>query len=357
MSNLKDRRSNFVYGAGKLGGESAAGQKSRSFNEEEETQPLDDDLGPIASNDEEPAVAELENEQVEADPVKFESTASAGLSTDDPVRMYLRQIGRIPLLHADQEIGLARLIEKGGPDGSVAKRKLVQANLRLVVSIAKKYLNRGMQFLDLIQEGNLGLIKAAEKFDPTRGCKFSTYATWWIKQSITRSISEQSRTIRVPTHAIEILNKIKTMTRQLSNDKGRKPTDEELAKALDMPVPRLREFMKLNQEPLSLESPVGKEEDGRLADLIEDENSPCPDTSVTRELMCSDIRQAMALLDARERDILRLRFGLDDGRQRTLEEVGQLYGISRERVRQYEAKALRKLRHPQRSRRLREYVD
>ncbi len=317
----------------------------------------DSENEPAAMIDDEPDLANLEEEQVEADPQRFESSISRDVPIDDPIRMYLRQIGRIPLLQADQEISLARLIEKGGADGSVAKRKLVQSNLRLVVSIAKKYLNRGMHFLDLIQEGNLGLIRAAEKFDPTRGCKFSTYATWWIKQAITRAIAEQSRTIRVPTHALETISKIQRLTRQMTEEMGHKPSEHELAEAVGIPVVRLREFMKMTQEPLSLESPVGKEEDSCLGDFIEDESSTCPTTSIANELMRADVRQAMAQLEQKERDVLRLRYGLDDGRQRTLEEVAQLYGFSRERVRQIEAKALRKLRHPHRSARLREYVD
>ncbi|MBX9666086.1 MAG: RNA polymerase sigma factor RpoD [Candidatus Obscuribacterales bacterium] len=292
-----------------------------------------------------------------SDPAEFEEEVSKGLSSDDPVRMYLREIGRIPLLTADQEIELARSIEMGGSDGAIAKRKLVQANLRLVVSIAKKYVGRGMLFLDLIQEGNLGLIRAAEKFDYERGYKFSTYATWWIRQAITRAIADQARTIRIPVHMVETINKLKKITRKLAQDKGRKPTEEEIAESMEISVSKLREIVKVAQEPISLETPIGKEEDSKLGDFIEDKEAETPASSVTQELLREDIIEVMAGLSPRERDVLRLRFGLDDGRTRTLEEVGQLFGVTRERIRQIEAKALRKLRHPNRSRRLREYID
>ncbi|HEY9778116.1 MAG TPA: RNA polymerase sigma factor RpoD [Planktothrix sp.] len=290
-------------------------------------------------------------------PEHFEEEASKGLSSDDPVRMYLREIGKIPLLTADQEIELARRIEMGGSDGAIAKRRLVQANLRLVVSIAKKYVGRGMLFLDLIQEGNLGLIRAAEKFDYERGYKFSTYATWWIRQAITRAIADQARTIRIPVHMVETINKLKKITRKLAQDKGRKPTEEEIAESMEISVSKLRDIVKVAQEPISLETPIGKEEDSKLGDFIEDREAETPASSVTQELLREDIIEVMAGLSPRERDVLRLRFGLDDGRQRTLEEVGQLFGVTRERIRQIEAKALRKLRHPNRSRRLREYMD
>jgi RNA polymerase primary sigma factor len=280
-----------------------------------------------------------------------------GTAEDDPVRLYLREIGSIPLLTGDQEIELARKIAMGGADGAIAKRKLVQSNLRLVVSIAKKYVGRGMLFLDLIQEGNLGLIRGAEKFDHERGYRFSTYATWWIRQAITRSIADQARTIRIPVHMVEMINKLKKVTRQLAQDKGRKPSEEEIAEAMEITVSKLRDLIKIAQEPISLETPIGKEEDSKLGDFIEDEGSDTPATSVTHELLREDIIEVMAALSPRERDVLRLRFGLDDGRQRTLEEVGQLFGVTRERIRQIEAKALRKLRHPNRSRRLRDYID
>jgi RNA polymerase primary sigma factor len=300
---------------------------------------------------------QIEEEKVEEDSETFTEEASKGLTGDDPVRMYLREIGRIPLLTSTQEIELARKIEAGGAEGAIAKRKLVQANLRLVVSIAKKYVGRGMLFLDLIQEGNLGLIRGAEKFDHERGYKFSTYATWWIRQSITRSIADQARTIRIPVHMVETINKLKKMTRQLAQDKGRKPTEEEIAASMEITVSRLREIVKMAQEPVSLETPVGKEDDSKLGDFIEDRDGETPAMSVTQELLREDIIEVMATLSPRERDVLRLRFGLDDGRQRTLEEVGQLFGVTRERIRQIEAKALRKLRHPNKSRRLREYMD
>jgi RNA polymerase primary sigma factor len=291
------------------------------------------------------------------DDIEQIATTTRGLNVDDPVRMYLREIGRISLLTADEEIELARRIVAGGESGAHAKRKLVQANLRLVVSIAKKYVGRGMLFLDLIQEGNLGLIRAAEKFDHERGYKFSTYATWWIRQAITRAIADQARTIRIPVHMVETINKLKKVTRKLAQDLSRKPTEEELAFAMGISVPKLRDIIKVAQEPLSLETPIGKEEDSRLGDFIEDREAEAPATTVAHELLREDLTEVLAGLSPRERDVLRLRFGLDDGRQRTLEEVGQLFGVTRERIRQIEAKALRKLRHPNRSRRLKEYIE
>jgi len=280
-----------------------------------------------------------------------------GISVDDPVRMYLREIGRIKLLTADEEIDLARKIVTGGNGGAVAKRKLVQANLRLVVSIAKKYVGRGMLFLDLIQEGNLGLIRAAEKFDHERGYKFSTYATWWIRQAITRAIADQARTIRIPVHMVETINKLKKVTRKLAQELARKPSEEELSQEMGISINKLREIIKVAQEPLSLETPIGKEEDSRLGDFIEDKDADAPVKTVAHELLREDLAEVLGSLSPRERDVLRLRFGMDDGRQRTLEEVGQLFGVTRERIRQIEAKALRKLRHPNRSKRLKEYVE
>ena len=280
-----------------------------------------------------------------------------GVSLDDPVRMYLREIGRIKLLTAEEEIDLARKIVQGGNAGAIAKRKLVQANLRLVVSIAKKYVGRGMLFLDLIQEGNLGLIRAAEKFDHERGYKFSTYATWWIRQAITRAIADQARTIRIPVHMVETINKLKKVTRKLAQELSRKPTEDELAQEMNISISNLREIIKVAQEPLSLETPIGKEEDSRLGDFIEDKDADAPVKTVAHELLREDLAEVLSGLSPRERDVLRLRFGMDDGRQRTLEEVGQLFGVTRERIRQIEAKALRKLRHPNRSKRLREYVE
>ena len=273
-----------------------------------------------------------------------------GISVDDPVRMYLREIGRIKLLTADEEIDLARKIVAGGNPGALAKKKLVQANLRLVVSIAKKYVGRGMLFLDLIQEGNLGLIRAAEKFDHERGYKFSTYATWWIRQAITRAIADQARTIRIPVHMVETINKLKKVTRKLAQELARKPSEEELSTEMGISINKLREIIKVAQEPLSLETPIGKEEDSRLGDFIEDKD-------VAHELLREDLAEVLGSLSPRERDVLRLRFGIEDGKQRTLEEVGQLFGVTRERIRQIEAKALRKLRHPNRSKRLKEYVE
>ena len=284
-------------------------------------------------------------------------TVPRGVSLDDPVRMYLREIGRIKLLTADEEIDLARKIIQGGNVGAIAKRKLVQANLRLVVSIAKKYVGRGMLFLDLIQEGNLGLIRAAEKFDHERGYKFSTYATWWIRQAITRAIADQARTIRIPVHMVETINKLKKVTRKLAQELSRKPTEDELAQEMNISISKLREIIKVAQEPISLETPIGKEEDSRLGDFIEDKDADAPVKTVAHELLREDLAEVLSGLSPRERDVLRLRFGMDDGRQRTLEEVGQLFGVTRERIRQIEAKALRKLRHPNRSKRLREYVE
>ncbi len=317
--------------------------------------------------DQEPAT-DVQNS--ESDPLQFaddQSTdhdapasieeVSSGLASDDPVRLYLREIGRIPLLSGQEEIELARQIEMGGSDGAAAKRRLAQANLRLVVSIAKKYIGRGLAFLDLIQEGNLGLIRATEKFDYNRGYKFSTYATWWIRQAITRAIADQARTIRIPVHMVETINAVKKTTRNLAQELGRPPTEDEIAKSMNISTTKLRDLLKIAQEPMSLEASVGKEEDSRLGDFIEDQNAEAPATMVTQELLREDLIEVMAGLSPRERDVLRLRFGLDDCRQRTLEEVGMLFGVTRERIRQIEAKALRKLRHPNRSRRLREYID
>lgn len=286
-----------------------------------------------------------------------DTSVTKGVGLDDPVRMYLREIGRIQLLTADEEIDLAKKIVTGGKIGEIAKRKLVQANLRLVVSIAKKYVGRGMLFLDLIQEGNLGLMRAAEKFDHERGYKFSTYATWWIRQAITRAIADQARTIRIPVHMVETINKLKKITRKLAQDLSRKPNEDELAKAMGVSINKLRDIIKVAQEPLSLETPIGKEEDSRLGDFIEDREADAPVMTVAHELLREDLAEVLSSLSPRERDVLRLRFGMDDGRQRTLEEVGQLFGVTRERIRQIEAKALRKLRHPNRSKRLKEYID
>ncbi len=356
MTKGKDREDTFIEKLDRL--EQAGKNRERSGLEEllvTQDGGMEDELPAQAGEDQ--VFLEGSEEKVEGDPAEFEEEASKGLSSDDPVRTYLRDIGRISLLTADLEIELARKIEMGGPEGAIAKKRLVNSNLRLVVSIAKKYVGRGMLFLDLIQEGNLGLIRAAEKFDYERGYKFSTYATWWIRQAITRAIADQARTIRIPVHMVETINKLKKMTRKLAQDKGRKPTEEEIAESMEITVSKLREIVKVAQEPISLETPVGKEEDSRLGDFIEDRDAETPASSVTQELLREDIIEVMAGLSPRERDVLRLRFGLDDGRQRTLEEVGQLFGVTRERIRQIEAKALRKLRHPNRSRRLREYID
>ena len=298
--------------------------------------------------------SELEDEDMDDE---SSLTVPKGVAIDDPVRMYLREIGRIKLLNSEQEVELAKKILSGGKVGEIAKKKLVQANLRLVVSIAKKYVGRGMLFLDLIQEGNLGLIRAAEKFDYERGYKFSTYATWWIRQAITRAIADQARTIRIPVHMVETINKLKKVTRKLAQDLSRKPSEEELSEAMGITINKLREIIKVAQEPLSLEIPIGKEEDSRLGDFIEDKDADAPVMTVAHELLREDLHEVLGSLSPRERDVLRLRFGMDDGRQRTLEEVGQLFGVTRERIRQIEAKALRKLRHPSRSKKLRDYLE
>jgi RNA polymerase primary sigma factor len=321
-----------------------------------------DDLLEVFPEPEEPAeepaavLEPLEDEEPSdfGDEPAIDLSIPKGLSTDDPVRMYLREIGAIPLLNPAQEIELARKITQGDER---SKRKLAEANLRLVVSIAKKYVGRGMLFLDLIQEGNLGLIRAVEKFDHEKGYKFSTYATWWIRQAITRAIADQARTIRIPVHMVETINRLKKVSRKLAQDLGRKPSEEEIAKEMDVTVDKLREIIKVAQEPISLETPIGKEEDSRLGDFIEDRETEAPVNAVTHELLREDINDVLGTLSARERDVLRLRFGLDDGRSRTLEEVGQQFGVTRERIRQIEAKALRKLRHPNRNKRLREYIE
>lgn len=282
-----------------------------------------------------------------------------GIALEDPVRLYLREIGRIKLLSTNEEIELARKIIQGGPSGDMAKRKLVQANLRLVVSIAKKYVGRGMLFLDLIQEGNLGLIRAAEKFDHERGFKFSTYATWWIRQAITRAIADQARTIRIPVHMVETINKMTRIQRQLVQKLGREPLPEEIAKEMSngMTADRIREIQKLSLEPLSLEKPIGEEEDSHVGDFVEDKDTLSPGDYASNELLKDELYNIMKDLTDREERVLRLRYGLHDGRPHTLEEVGREFGVTRERIRQIEAKALRKLRHPTRARRLGDYQD
>ncbi len=277
-----------------------------------------------------------------------------GVAIDDPVRMYLKEIGRVPLLTADDEVDLTKRIEEGDDD---AKRRLAEANLRLVVSIAKRYVGRGMLFLDLIQEGNLGLIKAVEKFDYRKGYKFSTYATWWIRQAITRAIADQARTIRIPVHMVETINKLIRVQRHLLQELGREPTAEEIADEMDVSVERVREILKVAQEPVSLETPIGEEEDSHLGDFIEDEDAPAPAEAASYLLLREQISEVLSTLTPREQRVLELRFGLDDGRARTLEEVGQVFGVTRERIRQIEAKALRKLRHPSRSKKLKDYLE
>jgi RNA polymerase primary sigma factor len=272
----------------------------------------------------------------------------------DHVRMYLKEIGRVPLLTAEEEVELAKRIEEGDEE---AKRRLAEANLRLVVSIAKRYVGRGMQFLDLIQEGNLGLIKAVEKFDFRKGFKFSTYATWWIRQAITRAIADQARTIRIPVHMVETINKLIRVSRQLLQELGREPTPEEIAEQMDLPVERVREIMKIAQEPVSLETPIGEEEDSHLGDFIEDQEAPAPAEAAAIYMLKEQLEDVLDTLTPREEKVLRLRFGLDDGRSRTLEEVGHEFGVTRERIRQIEAKALRKLRHPSRSKKLKDFLE
>lgn len=280
--------------------------------------------------------------------------ADGAVTVDDPVKVYLKEIGRVPLLSSEEEIDLAIRIA----DGDVqAKQRLSEANLRLVVSIAKRYLGRGMQFLDLIQEGNLGLIKAVDKFDYTKGFKFSTYATWWIRQAITRAIADQARTIRIPVHMVETINKLVRVQRQLLQELGREPSPEEIAENMDIPVERVREIQKISQEPVSLETPIGEEEDSHLGDFIQDDNVPVPAEAAASTLLKEQLVEVLGTLTEREQKVLRLRFGMDDGRARTLEEVGKEFNVTRERIRQIEAKALRKLRHPSRSRKLRDYLD
>ncbi|MBQ1604987.1 MAG: RNA polymerase sigma factor RpoD [Lachnospiraceae bacterium] len=285
---------------------------------------------------------------------KIDLSAPDGISTDDPVRMYLKEIGKVPLLTAEEEIELAKRMELGDQE---AKKRIAEANLRLVVSIAKRYVGRGMLFLDLIQEGNLGLIKAVEKFDYRKGYKFSTYATWWIRQAITRAIADQARTIRIPVHMVETINKLIRVSRQLLQELGREPTPEEIAEEMDIPVERVREILKISQEPVSLETPIGEEEDSHLGDFIQDDNVPVPVDAATYTLLREQIGEVLDTLTEREKKVLILRFGIEDGRSRTLEEVGKEFNVTRERIRQIEAKALRKLRHPSRSRKLKDYLE
>ena len=346
----------------------------------------------ISDGDDEDDDIILDDED-EVEVEKIDLSVPEGVSVEDPVRMYLKEIGKVPLLSADEEIELAQKMEAGSvavekipllkerlaetgdeqekeeiqaeikalqldvDRGSDAKKRLAEANLRLVVSIAKRYVGRGMLFLDLIQEGNLGLIKAVEKFDYRKGYKFSTYATWWIRQAITRAIADQARTIRIPVHMVETINKLIRVSRQLLQELGREPTPEEIAAELDMPVERVREILKISQEPVSLETPIGEEEDSHLGDFIQDDNVPVPAEAAAQTLLKEQLDEVLDTLTEREQKVLRLRFGMDDGRARTLEEVGKEFDVTRERIRQIEAKALRKLRHPSRSRKLRDYLD
>ncbi|MGI6597548.1 MAG: RNA polymerase sigma factor RpoD [bacterium] len=296
-------------------------------------------------------VAEDEPEEEEEE---VDLSVPEGVAIDDPVRMYLKEIGRVPLLTAEEEVELAKRIEQ---DDMESRRRLAEANLRLVVSIAKRYVGRGMLFLDLIQEGNLGLLKAVEKFDYRKGYKFSTYATWWIRQAITRAIADQARTIRIPVHMVETINRLVRVQRQLLQELGRDPLPEEIAEEMGISVERVREIMKIAQEPVSLETPIGEEEDSHLGDFIEDQEAPSPVDAASFSLLREQLEEVLETLTPREKKVLRLRFGLEDGRARTLEEVGQTFGVTRERIRQIEAKALRKLRHPSRSKKLKDFLD
>ena len=294
------------------------------------------------------------DDEDEVEVEKIDLSVPDGVSIEDPVRMYLKEIGKVPLLSAEEEIELAKRMENGDQE---AKKRLAEANLRLVVSIAKRYVGRGMLFLDLIQEGNLGLIKAVEKFDYRKGYKFSTYATWWIRQAITRAIADQARTIRIPVHMVETINKLIRVSRQLLQELGREPTPEEIAAEMNMPVDRVREILKISQEPVSLETPIGEEEDSHLGDFIQDDNVPVPADAAAFTLLKEQLEEVLGTLTEREQKVLTLRFGLEDGRARTLEEVGKEFNVTRERIRQIEAKALRKLRHPSRSRKLKDYLE
>ena len=307
-----------------------------------------------ADTDDDVDIDNMIAEEEEVDMENIDLSVPEGVSIEDPVRMYLKEIGKVPLLSAEREIELAKRMEEGDED---AKKELAEANLRLVVSIAKRYVGRGMLCLDLIQEGNLGLIKAVEKFDYHKGYKFSTYATWWIRQAITRAIADQARTIRIPVHMVETINKLIRVSRQLLQELGREPLPEEIAKELDMPVERVREILKISQEPVSLETPIGEEEDSHLGDFIQDDNVPVPAEAAAQTLLKEQLDEVLDTLTEREQKVLRLRFGMNDGRARTLEEVGKEFDVTRERIRQIEAKALRKLRHPSRSRKLRDYLD
>ena len=314
----------------------------------------DDEVLMMSDDDE---VSIEEEEEAEIDVEKIDLSIPEGVSIEDPVRMYLKEIGKVPPLTAEEEIELSKQMEMGEKKKKKAQQRLAEANLRLVVSIAKRYVGRGMLFLDLIQEGNLGLIKAVEKYDYRKGFKFSTYATWWIRQAITRAIADQARTIRIPVHMVETINKLIRVSRQLLQELGREPTPEEIADEMNMSVERVREILKISQEPVSLETPIGEEEDSHLGDFIQDDNVPVPADAAAFTLLKEQLVEVLGTLTEREQKVLRLRFGLDDGRARTLEEVGKEFNVTRERIRQIEAKALRKLRHPSRSRKLKDYLD
>lgn len=305
----------------------------------------------------EPSIHSLKSNQKHAEEDEVDDrdlSAPTGVKINDPVRMYLKEIGRVPLLTADEEVSLALKIEQGDQE---AKQRLAEANLRLVVSIAKRYVGRGMQFLDLIQEGNMGLMKAVEKFDYRKGFKFSTYATWWIRQAITRAIADQARTIRIPVHMVETINKLIRIQRQLLQELGKEPTPEQIAEKMEMPTEKVREILKIAQEPVSLETPIGEEDDSHLGDFIEDQEATSPAEHAAYELLKEQLEDVLDTLTDREENVLRLRFGIDDGRTRTLEEVGKVFGVTRERIRQIEAKALRKLRHPSRSKQLKDFLE
>ena len=320
-----------------------------------ENEPDDLDLMEIDDEDvDDPEVDAVIAENPEAKEIDLETTISKNIAVDDPVRMYLKEIGKVPLLTAQEEIDLAKRMEAGD---EYAKQKLCEANLRLVVSIAKKYVGRGMLFLDLIQEGNLGLIKAVDKFDWTKGYKFSTYATWWIRQAITRSIADQARTIRIPVHMVETINKLIRVSRQLLQEEGREPTPDEIAEEMGISVEKVREILKIAQEPVSLETPIGEEEDSHLGDFIPDDDAPAPAEAAAFSMLKEQLVDVLGTLTEREQKVLKLRFGLEDGRARTLEEVGKKFDVTRERIRQIEAKALRKLRHPTRSKKLKDYLE
>jgi RNA polymerase primary sigma factor len=308
----------------------------------------------IINEDPDDDVFEALDEEVDESYLDDDLSVPPGVKINDPVRMYLKEIGRVPLLTAEEEIELAKRIEQGDEE---AKRRLAEANLRLVVSIAKRYVGRGMLFLDLIQEGNMGLLKAVEKYDYRKGFKFSTYATWWIRQAITRAIADQARTIRIPVHMVETINKLIRVSRQLLQELGREPTPEEIAKEMGLSPEKVREIMKIAQEPVSLETPIGEEDDSHLGDFIPDDDAQAPAEAAAYELLKEQLNEVLDTLSEREENVLRLRFGLDDGRTRTLEEVGKVFGVTRERIRQIEAKALRKLRHPSRSKRLKDFLE